>query len=186
MQALSAAVGRAFFVHFSKRSVSIMSDISPKELAHLAKAYRELIACQQTVLLSTVSVENLPQISYAPYVQDQAGTFYIYVSELAPHTANLLKNRQASILFIRPEAESVNLFARERVVFHCRVHEVERSEDHYTSQLQTMREKFGEVIEVLGALPDFHLLALTPEKGQYVVGFGRAFRINVSEGTLSH
>lgn len=163
-----------------------MSEISPEELTNLAKAYRELIASQQTLLLSSVSAENLPQISYAPYVQDQAGTFYIYVSDLARHTVNLLKNRQASILFIRPESESDNLFARERVVFNCRVREVERDDENYNSQLQAMREKFGEVIEVLRSLADFHLLALNPENGQYVVGFGRAFRIKVTDGTLSH
>ena len=98
-----------------------MSEVSQEESRKITTAYHELISSQQTLILATVSADSLPQISYAPYVRDQEGTFYIYVSELAHHTANLLKNQQASVLFIRAESESGNLFARERIVFNCRV-----------------------------------------------------------------
>ena len=49
-----------------------------------------------------------------------------------------------------------------------------------------MQDKFGEVVGVLRSLSDFHLLALRPESGRYVIGFGRAFTINLSDGTLRH
>jgi len=163
-----------------------MSEISNQELEDLTKRYLELMATQQTLLLSTASANGVPDISYAPFVRDDAGVFYIYVSEMACHTVNLLNNPQASILFIRPESESPNLFARERAVLSCSVTEIIRDDAIYADRIQALQDKFGEVVSVLRSLSDFHLFALRPENGRYVIGFGRAFSINVSDGSLRH
>jgi len=161
-----------------------MSETSPQELEDLSKHYRALLASQRTLLLSTASANAVPDISYAPFVRDQAGIFYIYVSEMAGHTANLLNNPRASILFIRPEAESPNLFARERAVLNCSAEEIPRADALYPNLIQALRDSFGEVVSVLHSLPDFHLLALRPLSGRYVLGFGRAFAINVNDDSL--
>lgn len=163
-----------------------MTEISKQELEDINKLYLELMASQQTLLLSTASAIGVPDISYAPFVRDEAGVFYIYVSEMACHTANLLNNPQASILFIRPESESPNLFARERVVLSCSVTEIIRDDAIYADRIQALQHKFGEVVSVLRSLSDFHLFALRPENGRYVIGFGRAFSINMSDGSLRH
>ncbi|MDD5410668.1 MAG: pyridoxamine 5'-phosphate oxidase family protein [Methylobacter sp.] len=145
---------------------------------------QELLATQQTLLLSTASASCVPDVSYAPFVRDQAGCFYIFVSELATHTANLLNNPQASVMFIRQESEARNLFARERAVFNCTVKELKPDETTYTTQLLALQDKFGEVVSLLRSLTDFHLFALCPESGRYVAGFGQAYTINVKDGTL--
>jgi hypothetical protein len=163
-----------------------MSEINKQELEYLTQHYQELMASQQTLLLSTASANGVPDISYAPFVRDDEGVFYIYVSEMACHTVNLLNNPQASVLFIRPESESSNLFARERVVLSCSVTEISRDDAIYAERIQALQHKFGEVVSVLSSLSDFHLFALRPENGRYVIGFGRAFSINVSDGSLRH
>ena len=163
-----------------------MSETSKEDLAKLTSDFQKLITSKQTLLLSTVSTTGFPLISYAPYVQDDNGIYYIYVSELAAHTQNLLTDKQAAILFIRPESESINLFARERAVFNCIASEVARDDENYMIQLQAMQEKFGEVIGVLRSLTDFHLFALNAHRGQYIVGFGQAYSINMADGTLKH
>ena len=163
-----------------------MTEISKQELEDITRGYHELIASQQTLLLSTASAIGVPDISYAPFVRDHAGLFYIYVSEMACHTANFLNNPQASALFIRPESASKNLFARERAVLSCSVKEIMRDDEIYTNQIQALQDKFGEVVSLLRSLSDFHLFALRPESGRYVIGFGRAFTINVNDGTLHH
>lgn len=163
-----------------------MSEITKQELGDITKRYQELMASQKTLLLSTASATGVPDISYAPFVRDNAGVFYIYVSEMACHTVNLLNNPQASILFIRPESESPNLFARERAVLSCSVSEIIRDDAIYADRIQALQDKFGEVVSVLRSLSDFHLFALRPENGRYVIGFGRAFSINVSDGSLRH
>ncbi|MGZ6520151.1 MAG: HugZ family pyridoxamine 5'-phosphate oxidase [Bacteroidia bacterium] len=146
---------------------------------------QELLASQQTILLSTASGNSVPDLSVAPFVRDQAGCFYIFISELATHTANLLNNPQASVMFIRPESVSNNLFARERAVFNCKARKIERSEPLYTIQLKAFQDKFGEVVSLLQALTDFHLFALCPESGRYIMGFGQAYMINIKEGKVS-
>lgn len=161
-----------------------MSEISQHELEDFTKSYQVLMASQQTLLLSTASVSGIPDISYAPFVRDPVGVFYIYISEMACHTAHLMANPHASILFIRSESETANLFARERVVLNCRVEEISRDEIIYSDSLDAMHTKFGEVVNVLRSLSDFHLFALRPETGRYVVGFGRAFKIDVNDGSL--
>jgi putative heme iron utilization protein len=154
-------------------------------LTERVSALNDLLASQQTLLLSTASINSVPDLSYAPFVRDQSGCFYIFVSDLAAHTANLLTNPQASVMFIRPEAESRNLFARERAVFSCQVKEIGRNEPLFDAQLKALQDKFGEVINLLRSISDFHLLALCPESGRYVAGFGQAFKIDIEKGTLS-
>ena len=138
-----------------------MSEISKQELEDFTKRYHELIASQQTLLLSTASANGIPDISYAPFVSDQAGLFYIYVSEMACHTANLLNNPQASILFIRPESESPNLFARERAVLSCSVSEIIRDDAYLSRAVRIGAEKarasasktLKDVREIIGFKP---------------------------------
>ncbi len=160
-----------------------MNDIN--DLNKRAQALQELLASHQTLLLSSASITGIPDISYAPFVRDEAGCFYIFISELAAHTDNLLTNPQVSVMFVRPESESNNLFARERAIFDCSVKEIERNDDCYSTQLNALQTKFGEIVGVLRSLSDFHLFALTPISGRTVAGFGQAYTINVRDGTLS-
>ncbi|MEQ1527828.1 MAG: pyridoxamine 5'-phosphate oxidase family protein [Methylococcales bacterium] len=161
-----------------------MTAPSTPELQELSQRYQALIAAQQTLLLSTASADAVPDLSYAPFVRDSEGVFYIYVSDMAQHTGNLLHNPRASVLFIRPESDSANLFARERAQINCSVHEISRVAAIYHTQLQALQDKFGEVVGILRSLPDFHLFALRPEQGRYVLGFGKAFNIHMLDGSL--
>lgn len=162
-----------------------INESEPENPIEAANNLRKLIASQQTLLLSTASPNGIPDISYAPFVRDPSGHFFIFVSELAGHTANLLKNPKASVMFVRPESESRNLYARERAVFNCSVREIAPNQELHTSRLQDLQDKFGQVVEILRSLSDFHLFELCPENGRYIAGFGRAFTINISDGTLT-
>ncbi len=156
------------------------------QLEEAAIACQALINNQQTLMLSSYSIEQGAEISYAPYVRDENGRFFIYTSNLASHTGNLLTQEQASILFLGLEADSRNLFARERATFNCQVKEVRRDDAIYDSILDQLQEQFGQVVAVLRSLPDFHLLVLTPRSGRYVIGFGKAFDIDPATRQLQH
>ncbi|WP_031435737.1 HugZ family pyridoxamine 5'-phosphate oxidase [Methylomarinum vadi] len=142
-----------------------------------------LIESSRTLLLSTYSSEGGADIGYAPYVRDGLA-FYLYVSDLARHTANMLSTLQAAVMFIQPEAECRNVFARERVVLDCRVREIGRSDTLYERQLLAMQHKFGETVTLLRSLPDFHLLQLQAASGRYIAGFGQAYAIDTATGSL--
>lgn len=151
--------------------------MTESEYRSLQRACDELISQQQTLLLATRSSEGNADISYAPYVRDGVG-FYIFVSELAKHTQNLLNHPQASVLFIEPEAAASNPFARRRLTFQCQVQKIHQTAPDYAPVLAAMAEKFGDIVSVLRTLPDFHLLLLQPSGGQFVAGFGQAFPVD--------
>lgn len=155
-----------------------------RESSHYEAEYRALIDGRLSLQLATCNAGGEAEISYAPFIHLQ-DSFYIYVSNLAKHTANMLASRQAAIMLIQPEAEASNPFARQRLMFNCRVAEITQDDDGLFSHvLDAMHKRFGEVVGVLRVLPDFHLLALKPQQGQYISGFGKAFKLNMDTGGL--
>ncbi|MEI6542887.1 MAG: pyridoxamine 5'-phosphate oxidase family protein [Methylococcales bacterium] len=161
-----------------------MTELTRIELEALALNYQDLVASPKTLMLSTASLNGIPDISYTPFVRSSNGAFYIFVSKLTSHTINLLNNPQASLLFIKSEVESPNLFARERAILNCRAQKIERGDSLYNEQLNALQDKFGNVVGLLRTLSDFHLFALQPISGRYVVGFGRAFTIDTANNSL--
>jgi len=160
--------------------------MSDADLKEQAVAYQALIQQQQTMLLSTVNEQGEAESSYAPYIRDEDGVFYIYVSDLASHTQNMLQHGKASVLFIQSENQASNLFARERVTFQCAVKEIQANAEIYPVQLSKMKQCLGETIELLAGLSGFHLLALQPVSGRYIKGFGKAYTVDVTSGQVLH
>ncbi|UTW11916.1 HugZ family pyridoxamine 5'-phosphate oxidase [Marinobacterium rhizophilum] len=157
-----------------------------QQQASIQAGYRALIESRATLSLATLGPDGRADISYAPFVQDGQGRFCIFVSRLAAHTGNLLREPEASVMLIQPESEAGNLFARERLTLRCRAEEIHRHAADYEVILQLMEARFGPLIAQLRTLGDFHLLALVPHSGTYVVGFGRAYELDVVSGELRH
>lgn len=146
--------------------------------------FQALIDSHQTLLLSTVTADGQPEISYAPYVRDGANRFYIFVSELAAHTGNLQQQGSAAVLFIRSETETRNPFARERAILQCRADEIPAGDPAHAEMLARLEQRFGDTVALLRRLPYFHLFALTPAAGRYVAGFGKAYDLELQTGRL--
>lgn len=163
-----------------------MSQIDQEKLEALQESLSKLQNSRKTILLSTVTSEGFPEISYAPYVRNESGQFFIFISELASHTQNIMNTAKASVMFINEESESRNLFARERLIYQCSSIEVDNESDLYHTQLDAMEAEFGNMISMLRTLKDFHLFCLEPERGSYVVGFGKAYDVDPVSGTLIH
>lgn len=147
------------------------------DFSQLQRRCDALIENQQSLLMATLSPAGEADISYAPFVRHDS-RFYIFISELARHTQNLLAHPQASLLFIEPEAEAKNPFARQRLTFRCRVNVLARDHADYSPRLAQMTEAFGDTVALLRSLPDFHLMALTPFEGLFVAGFGKAIAVD--------
>jgi len=149
----------------------------------LEQSFNNFKQSVKTLQLSTLTVEGKPNASYSPFVVDKQGNFYIFVSQLAGHTQDLLANQQASILLIQDEADTRQIFARRRISYQCDVESVSDESSDYLSMLNALEERFGNVVELLRTLPDFILFKLRPYKGQYVKGFGKAYKL-VGDGLL--
>lgn len=154
-----------------------------KEKQSLEESFANFKQSVKTLQLSTLTVEGKPNASYSPFVTDEQGNFYIFVSQLASHTQDLLANPQASILLIQDEVETRQIFARRRISYQCDVEVVVAENSDYLSMLDALQERFGNVVELLRTLPDFILFRLTPYQGQYVKGFGKAYKL-VGDGLL--
>lgn len=153
--------------------------MKPLQLSRLQSDCDALLESQQTLLLATRSSDGEADISYAPFLHQQ-GQFYIFISELARHTQNLLAHPRVSLMIIQPEAEASNPFARQRLTLRCSVDVIARDHEDFAPKLTQLTEKFGETIHLLASLPDFHLMALTPLDGLFVAGFGKAMVVDAS------
>lgn len=134
-----------------------------------------------SVVISSVNSNGEPEASYAPFVRLEDNAFYIYVSQLARHTANILDTGRASLLFLEDEAAAAQLFARRRLTFKCIASTIERGSSRWTEILNVFDGKFGEVMKMIRPLEDFVLFRLDPDSGGYVRGFAQAYRFVGSE-----
>ncbi|MBD2679390.1 MULTISPECIES: HugZ family protein [Nostoc] len=148
------------------------------QLESIQAEYEKFPEQFESIIISTVSPEGIPNASYAPFVMDDAKNIYIYVSGLATHTKNLHTNPHVSVLFIEDEAKSNQIFARTRLNFDCTVTLVERETDKWNQIVDKFQGQFGQIIEILRGLSDFRVFQLTPREGRFVVGFGAAYRIS--------
>lgn len=129
-----------------------------------------------SVLMATTSVDGVPDASYAVHLfQDDA--YYVYVSELATHTVNLMATGRVSLMFIEDESRAQNLFARQRMTLECAASEIKRGSDQFETVLDVFEQRFGNFIQMLRTLTDFHLFRFEPESGTYVRGFGQAYHL---------
>lgn len=153
------------------------------DFAEQQQACQTFLQTQKTVMISSITAEGTPLISYAPYILNE-GKLYIYISRISDYYASIQQSECIQGMLIADEVHSPNLFARERLHFVCRPQLVE--EATHESIFQKFEEKFKKpMIDLLRGL-DFSLFELTPLEGRYVVGFGKAFDVNLLENTISH
>ncbi|NNN81549.1 heme utilization protein HutZ [Vibrio sp. 11-4(1)] len=132
---------------------------------------------RRTLQLATVDAEGRPNVSYAPYVQNQEG-YFVLISKIARHARNLLENPNVSLMMIEDEESSKQLFARKRLTFDAVANVVERDTEMWHQVVGQMKERFGEIIDGLSQLEDFVLFNLKPELGLFVKGFGQAYQVS--------
>jgi len=139
--------------------------------------YHALLNGFQSIQLATTGLDGTPEASYAPAIVDAQRNFYVYVSELAAHTANLLKNGKASVLVIEDESIAEVIFARNRVTFTCTAKHIERHNQEWESVIAEFEKKFGKMMGFLKTMEDFHLFRLEPSCARLVLGFGKAYDV---------
>lgn len=132
---------------------------------------------RRTLQLATVDEEGRPNVSYAPFVQNQEG-YFVLISDIARHARNLKANPNVSLMMIEDEESSKQLYARKRLTFDATASVVERESELWTQVIAQMKERFGEIIDGLSQLQDFSLFNLKAENGLFVKGFGQAYQVS--------
>jgi len=140
-------------------------------------ALAALRARMKTLQLATVGDDGTPHTGYTPHLFD-GPDILIFVSQLAAHTRDLLARPQAAVMLIADESEARQIFARTRVSYACRATIVAPDDDAYETLLDAFQARHGKMIGLLRQLPDFVLFRLRPTSGQFVMGFGKAYRLS--------
>ncbi|MGB3761211.1 MAG: pyridoxamine 5'-phosphate oxidase family protein [Rivularia sp. (in: cyanobacteria)] len=140
-------------------------------------AYALLISSVITVMLGTVSETGIPNVSYAPFIMDEAKNIYIFVSKLSIHTDNLQTNPKASVMLIEDETKSKQIFARRRLTYSCNATAIDKNSTEWDYLANKFDKKFGNIVCMFRNLPDFNIIKFTPYNGLFVMDFGAAYKI---------
>ncbi|MYB35544.1 MAG: HugZ family protein [Gammaproteobacteria bacterium] len=154
-------------------------------MANLRERACELLKRCKSLQLATVDRQGKPLSSYAPFYRTENGDYFIFVSTLSPHTSNLAIGT-ASILIIDDEARTSQIYARNRLGFHCGCLQVRSDDSLYGEILEGLEKRHGTIIQTLRTLADFRMYRLRPESGSFVIGFGQAYEVSPDLRNFSH
>ena len=150
-------------------------------IARAKTAYASLINTVKTVMLGTVSAENIPNISYAPFIVDEAKNIYIFVSRFSIHADNLQANPQASLMLIENETKSKQIFARRRLTYSCNATKLDKGSNQWEHIANQFEKRFGNIVYMFRNLPDINIIKFAPYKGIFIMDFGLTYKIKSSD-----
>ncbi|MDJ0734284.1 MAG: pyridoxamine 5'-phosphate oxidase family protein [Nostocaceae cyanobacterium] len=151
------------------------------EFEQVVAAYQSFPQGFQSIIISTVSKDGIPNASYTPFIIDDNKNIYIYVSDLATHTQNLHAVPKASVLFIEDESQTPQIFARKRLNFDCEATLIARNSILWQQIEMDFVDRFGDIMKLLRDLPDFRIFQLKPTGGRFVVGFGNIYEVDPND-----
>ena len=142
----------------------------------IAGEVQAFIDSRRSLMLSTLTPEGEPYASYAPFTFVD-GQIYVLLSEIAIHAVNLQINKVASVLIIEDEDSADELFARRRVSYSVKAELIDTETEAWKHGIKCLSARLGPRVDGLSQLSDFKLFTLSPQRGRYVKGFGRAFAL---------
>lgn len=153
------------------------------DLEQVKRDYEVFIQHKKNCVLSFVDGEGKPFSSTTPFVRLN-GKFYVYISRIAEHYQLMEQSEVVDFICVADEAVTANPFATERARWQCQPKNLgnEGHEEVFAAFDQLVNAKMMEMLRSL----DFSLFELTPVDGRYVVGFGKAFTIDIANDTLKH
>ena len=137
---------------------------------------QQIIGQQTSVHIATATPSGQPEASYAPFIATDSGV-YLYLSQLAAHSRNLQKNPKLSLLFIEPEHEAADCFARRRVTWTCELETIQRETEQWQKVMNQFEAKHGGTVQLIRQLADFTLYFCRPVKANVVLGFAQAYTL---------
>lgn len=152
--------------------------MTPQEIK---QAFHTFDEDKKSLIISSVSDENEPLTSYAPFVKKEE-KYYVSISSNLPHFINMQSTKKAHILIIEDESSAEHIYARKRMYFsaECAVVQ-ENSEEIY----KLFDKRYGESLAFLRSMKDFKIIEFSPQEKSLVLGFGAAYKMGV-DGELQN
>lgn len=146
--------------------------MTPEETALL----RELLTTRR-VLSVSVLLDGAPYTGLLPFaMQPDFGAALVHASSLARHMAGLADGEPISFLVHARDDPDADPLQLPRLTVQGVSRLVARGSAGYAAARQTYVARFPASEPIFG-LGDFNLYALVPQKGRFVVGFGRAYNV---------
>ena len=146
-------------------------------MSEIDEIYRDLMDLRQrvsSVQIATIA-EGSPEASHAPcvWVDDRC---HLFLSDLSSHTRNLRRNPAIGLVLVDDDKRA-NAFARKRLTVQGKVEEIARGTPASDQVLAEFRRRFGQVMDLMEPLADFHLFRVDADSGSFIRGFGQAYRL---------
>jgi putative heme iron utilization protein len=147
--------------------VTIMDSASEQALARL-------VCDTRIAALGTIhdGEPNLAMVAVA--FEADFSAFYIHVSRLGKHTADMQRNPHVSLLITEIDDGRADPQTLVRVSIQATAEMIPRSTPDYLRVKEIYLARFPEAEQLFG-LGDFNLWRISPKGGRFVAGFGRAF-----------
>ena len=147
-----------------------MDSASEQALAHLIRNTR--IAALGTI---RDGEPNLAMVAVA--FEADFSAFYIHVSQLGKHTADMEADPHVSLLLTEADDGRADPQTLVRVSIQGTAAMIPRNTPEYPLIKETYLTRFSEAEQLFG-LGDFNLWRISPTGGRFVAGFGRAFNLS--------
>ncbi|RDU73407.1 HugZ family heme oxygenase [Helicobacter aurati] len=170
-----------------KNAIIALCSTIHKKPENIQQEIEEFMESLNTILLSTLSTDNLPNISYSPLLRYNK-EYFLYISEVAEHYTNLKNNPESlQVMLIEDESQTKTILARKRLIYNASAEFLPR-DSFFDAVYDAFEQRMGGKSGGIGAIremTDFHLIKLHFKQGRFVKGFGQAYKI-AQDGTITH
>lgn len=143
-------------------------------LSDSRKILADLIRTRRTASLGTVH-DGAPFVSMALFAAEpDFSSFYLYVSRLALHTCNLLRDPRAALMIAETDRDDLDPQTLPRVSMEGRVSEVPLEDAGY-ERIKALYLARNPQAAFNFELGDFVLFRFQVSAARYVAGFGKIF-----------
>lgn len=148
------------------------------------KELKPFIENIQSLLLSTVSADGEPFVSYSPFVEDEEGNFYVFISTAVNHSHNMNATKKAHVMLLEDESKTDHIYARRRMYFKAEAEKFSENDDREEKIHNLFKKRFEDKVSFFSMMKDSRFYKLTLREGNFVLGFGAAYKISQDRQTL--
>lgn len=143
-------------------------------IPRLSLAVRQLLNQQRVAALGTLDEEGHPFVSMVPFaLEPRSGWLILHVSGLAPHTANMQRNPQVSLMVMASEVTGEPVHALPRITWLGQAHTLQAETSEASAARHAYLQRFPEA-EPMTELGDFRFVGIQVHAARQVAGFGAA------------
>lgn len=139
----------------------------------------------ESVNIATVSKDGEPFASYSPFVEDEQGNYYVFISTAVNHSHNMNATKKAYIMFLEDESKANHIYARQRLSFKVVAEKFEENDTRAKDIFALFEARFEDRVSFFSYMKDSRIYKLIPSDGKLVLGFGSAFIVGDDGKILS-